>query len=258
MRLPALLTSIAALLLLPACGTTSNAANGEFAAPNSLMAGEIQGRIEQIPYQHREELVMNMQWLVQAGEQAIPALLQALKHDNAKVRSSCAWVLGMMRDRRVIPQLQAAVKDEAETVRLEVARSLILLGDLNYCPVLIEGLDSPRREVRFLSHEALKGVTGRDFGYDHLSEDAVSRHTAVLGWRQWWGDFSGDAWFATRYAQQHGLQAVQQQGQPAAPMGETRLQPELPPQPQPDAQPQPNGLPQPVVTPPNGGKPDGR
>jgi HEAT repeat protein len=74
------------------------------------MAGEIDQRIEQIPYQHREELLQNLLWLAQTGEQTIPAVLDGLRHDNPKVRSSCAWVLGRLRDRRTIPNLQAAVQ----------------------------------------------------------------------------------------------------------------------------------------------------
>lgn len=67
------------------------------------MAGEITRRVEQIPYQHREELLQSLMWLAQTGEQTIPALLTGLHHGNPKVRSSCAWVLGRIGDRRVIP-----------------------------------------------------------------------------------------------------------------------------------------------------------
>lgn len=217
MRLAAL--SLPALLLLSGCFSTSSGT--QFQAPNTLMGQEIDQRIEQIPFQHREELLQNLLWLTQGGEQCLPALLKGLRHENPKVRSSCAWVLGRVHDRRTIPDLQAAVRDQSETVKLEVARSLLLMGDLNYCPVLIEALDSDKKEVRFLAHEVLKTQTGRDFGYDHLSEDPTARHTAALGWRQWWGDYSGDTFFAQRYAQQHGLQAAQPQtGIPSAPMGE--------------------------------------
>ncbi|GAB4150233.1 MAG: hypothetical protein Fur0037_18730 [Planctomycetota bacterium] len=208
--------SVTALLsLLAGCTTGSpKKAESPFVKPNSLMAEEIENRISNIPYQHREELLMNLQWLAQQGETAIPALLRGLKNDDAKTRSSCAWTLGRIADRRVIPELQKCIYDESETVRLEVARQLLLLGDYSTAPTLIEGLDSERKEVRYLCHEALKSATGRDFGFDHLSEDETARTTAILGWRQWWSDYSGDALFAQNYAREHGLQAL------AAPMAE--------------------------------------
>lgn len=222
MRLPALF--LAALpLVLGACASSAPRQDG-FVQPNSLMSSEIDSRIQQIPYQHREELLQNMMWLAQTGEQTIPALLKGLKHENAKVRSSCAWTLGQIGDRRVIPELKVAANDTSEPVRLEVARTLVTLGDLSYCPKLIEGLDADNKAVRFLCHEALKGVTGRDFGFDHLSEDKVARHTAVLGWRQWWGEYSSDPWFAQSYAQQHGLPSTPVPPV-AAPMGEVQVTP---------------------------------
>ena len=201
------IAALTVLALLPFAGCTSSAPQNAspYAKPNSLMADEITSRIEQIPYQHREELLLNLQWLSQAGEQAIPSLLSGLQHDNAKVRSSAAWVLGRIRDRRVIPEMRTSLQDGNETVRLEVARTLLVLGDLATAPTLIEGLDSQRKEVRYLCHEALKSVTGRDFGYDHLAEDASSRRTAALSWRQWWGAYSGDTFFAQNYAAQNGL-----------------------------------------------------
>ncbi|HLQ36297.1 MAG TPA: HEAT repeat domain-containing protein, partial [Planctomycetota bacterium] len=191
------LSVLSSLLLLCGCGSSSHQQqqNG-FSAPNSLMSQEIDSRIDQIPYQHREELLQNLLWLSQSGEQTIPALLKGLSHDNPKVRSSCAWVLGRMRDRRVINDMEKHASDQSETVRLEVCRTLVVLGDLKFSPMLIEGLDSDHKEVRFLCHEALKSSTGRDFGYDHLSEDATQRRTAVLGWRQWWSEYSGDPFFA--------------------------------------------------------------
>ncbi len=206
----------AILLLLPACSTTDQPAEStSFQNPNSLMAGEITSRVEQIPYQHRDELLENLLWLTQQGEQTIPALLQGLRSDNAKSRSSCAWVLGRLRDRRTIPNLQTLMRDGDPSVRMEAARSLVTMGDLNWSSTLIEGLDSERKEVRYLCHEALKVATGHDFGYDHLNANETELRMATLRWRQWWGEYSGDTMFAQSYQRQHNLQ-------PSAPAGETQ------------------------------------
>ncbi len=204
------------LLALGACSLFSSEEKSVYAQPNSLMADEIENRVQQIPFQHRDELLTNLLWLAQTGETTIPTLIKGLKHDSPKVRSSCAWVLGRIHDRRTIPQLQSVQKDTNETVRLEVARSLVVLGDMKPAPSLIEGLDSEKKEVRFLCHEALKAATGRDFGFDHLSDNVTQRRMAVLGWRQWWSDYAGDPFFASNYQQRFQLE------QAAQPMVETQ------------------------------------
>ena len=237
MRIAALGATL--LIGFTACSTTSTTeTDSTYQQPNSLMGVEITRRVEQIPFQHREELLQNLMWLAQAGEQTIPALLQGLRHENPKVRSSSAWVLGRIRDRRTIPQLQAATRDNDPTVKLECARTLVVLGDLTYSPALIEGLDSERKEVRYLCHEALKTSTGHDFGYDHLNANKDQMQVSVLRWRQWWSEYSGDALFAQNYQAQHGIKIT-----PAAPGGETKPQDQSQPQPQTDGsqQPMPNG-----------------
>jgi hypothetical protein len=206
-----------ALLPLPACG----GGESPYVRPNDLMASEISNRVTQIPFQHRDELFQNLLWLAQSGEQAIPDLLTGLRNDNAKVRSSCAWVLGRISDRRTIPDLQRISKDANATVRMEVARTLVVMGDIKQSPTLIEGLDSDRTEIRFMCNEALKDATGRDFGFDHLSEDLMARRSSVLEWRTWWSELSGDSFFASAYAVENGLNQSPE-GMPAAPIGETR------------------------------------
>lgn len=210
------------LLAFAACSTTDSSSS-PYQQPNGLMGGEITRRMQEIPYQHRDELLQNLLWLAQTGEQTIPSLLEGLRSDNSKVRSSSAWVLGRLRDHRTIPNLQAAMKDSDPTVRLEVARTLVLLGDLVWSPNLIEGLDSDKKEVRYMCHEALKSATGHDFGYDHLNQDDNQLRVSVLRWRQWWSEYSGDRFFAQSYQQKHNLN-----GDAAAPMGETKGMPMTP------------------------------
>ncbi len=222
------------LLVLQACSTTGSSADNPYLQPNSLMAGEITRRVEQIPYQHRDELLQNLLWLAQTGEQSIPTLLTGLRHDDAKVRSSCAWVLGRIGDRRTITNLQATMNDGEQGVRLECARSLVAMGDIARAKVLIEGLDSDKKEVRYMCHETLKTATGHDFGYDHLNQNPTEMRVSVLRWRQWWTEYSGDVQFAQAYQQQHGIDAAL-----AAPAGEMR--PMTTPMPEPTPMPNGNG-----------------
>ncbi len=249
-------TGATLLLLLQACSTTPTASTSPFQQPNSLMAGEITSRVEQIPYQHRDELLQNLMWLSQTGEQTVPALLAGLQHENPKVRSSCCWVLGRIHDRRTIPNVQAVMQDAEPSVRMEAARSLVAMGDIVWSPALIEGLDSEKKEVRYMCHEALKTATGHDFGYDHLNQNDGELKLSVLRWRQWWSEYSGDVFFAQNYQQQHNLQPTV-----AAPDGETKPAVEVPPgnqtppvQPANGVQPNPGSQGQPVPNNrPNGG-----
>ncbi len=257
-------TAATLLFAFTACSTTGTS-DSPYQQPNGLMAGEITRRIEQIPYQHREDLLNNLMWLAQTGEQTIPSLLDGLHHESPKVRSSCAWVLGRIHDRRTIPSLQQAMRDSEQTVRMECARSLVTMGDLAWAPNLIEGLDSDRKEVRYMCHEALKTSTGHDFGYDHLNQNVAELKQSVLRWRQWWSEYSGDEYFAQSYMQANGLTA-----QPAMPMVEQKPMPPMPldnvqgndqPQPVPNNEPQtnppqtnPEGVVEQPATRPNGGK----
>ena len=219
MKIAALTTSVL-LFAFAACSTTSSSESVDttYGKPNSIVTGEIDTRVAEIPFQHRDELLENLLWLAETGEPAIPSLLKGMENSEPKVRSSCAWVLGRIGDRRVISELRNHASDSTEAVRLEVCRTLVLLGDLQQAPTLIEGLDSDRREVRYMCHEALKSATGRDFGYDHLTLDAGNRRSAVLSWRKWWSDYSGDTFFASNYATRYQLN---ENAVPAAPMGET-------------------------------------
>ena len=202
-------------LPLGGCGSPTYESN-EYAQPNMLMSKEIDRRVQDISFQHRDELYNNLLWLSQRGEQSIPALLKGMQSSEPKVRSSCAWALGRIGDRRTIPELQKSAQDPHETVRLEVARSLVEMGDMRQCPTLIAALDSDKVQVRAMSHDALKRATGRDYGFDHLTDNVEQRKQAVLRWRQWWGQLAGDPFFASQYAQQNGLASPG-----AAPMVET-------------------------------------
>ena len=207
-------TAATVLFAFAACSTTETVS--PYQQPNALMGNEINQRIAQIPFQHRQELLQNLLWLAQTGEQTIPALLDGLQDEHPKVRASCCWVLGRMRDRRTVQDLEPLTRDPETSVRMEASRSLVLMGDIDQAPNLILGLDSDRKEVRFMCHEALKSATGHDFGYDHLGVDVQERQLAILRWREWWGSYSGDLAFAQVYQREHGLTSYA-----AAPAGET-------------------------------------
>jgi hypothetical protein len=213
---------IALIVSLAGCSTTGPAPH-PYAMPNSLMRREIQSRISNFDFLHGQDLLNTMLWLqTKAGETAIVDLLGVLDHASPKVRCSAIWILGRIRDRRVIPDLRPLVSDKHAVVRLEAARSLVALGDLKYVTILIEGLDSDKPAVRYNCHMALKDNTKKDFGYDHLEDDDTLRRTTVLKWREWWARQSSDPWFAASYAREHGLPSASLDQVSALPTGETK------------------------------------
>ena len=213
------------VLSLSACATVEEKSH-PFAEANSLVRQEIQARIANIPFQHRQELLNNLLWLAtRGGEPAIPDLLTALQHAEPKVRSSAAWVLGRLRDRRVVANLRPLVMDENHSVRFEAARSLTLMGDMQHATMLIEGLDSDKVPVRYNCHMALRDATGRDFQYDHLEDDVATRRVAVLRWREWWGQQIAAPNFAKNYATMHKLTTPAAAPVPATPLVETTTAP---------------------------------
>ncbi|MFQ5504973.1 MAG: HEAT repeat domain-containing protein [Planctomycetota bacterium] len=186
---------IGMLAILSGCSTTSTE---PFTPAGKIMSQLIQERIDRIPYQHKDELLSNLQWLSQQGEQAIPYLVPALDHEVPKVRSNAAWVLGVIGDKRSIPFLQSHSEDSSPIVRLEISRSLLLLGDYSHVPELIEGLDSEHSHIRFLCFSVLSTTTGKKFDYDLREKDEAKRKKSVEQWRQWWNTQRGDAWFSEK------------------------------------------------------------
>ncbi len=201
--------SLLALLpvVLPSCSGTTSPKDAEFDSGGALMSSLIQERLDQVPYQRKDELMNNLLWLAQVGEPAIPKLKKALNSDNAKLRSNSAYVLGAIGDRRVIPFLRKYISDENQLVRLEVARSLILLGEYEGMPELLTGLDSDHLQVRAMCFDALKSVTGKTFDYDHRQKDQALRRESIRKWKDWWTAQSGEAW----------MQSHDSAGKPAGP-----------------------------------------
>ena len=122
-------------------------------------------------------------------------LIEALDHQVPKVRANAAWCLGQAGNRKAIPYLQRRAQDKNPTVRLEISRQLLFLGDYSQVGELITGLDSDNARVRFLSYEALRSTTGKDYGYDSRVASKDGRAEAVGKWQQWWEEQKKSQWF---------------------------------------------------------------
>lgn len=161
------------------------AMNGEYVAAPTFLKKEIEERVAALPYQTEQQLYDNLIRLAYIGEPAIPYLLDGLDDENARTRSSCAYVLGLMRDRRTIAPLTEHLEDPVPEVRYEIATSLCSLGVREGYPVLIEGLSDSDIRNRYKCHEALKMLTRLDYGYEHDAEPSA-RAAAIRRWQQWW------------------------------------------------------------------------
>src|SRR3954454_12443612 len=86
----------------------------------------------------------------------IDDLTRALTTDPSyKVRVQAALVLGKLKDKRAVPALQVALKDENESVRGVAAGSLGQIGDKSAAAALQEAVNDPSEFVR---NQAKKGL----------------------------------------------------------------------------------------------------
>jgi HEAT repeat protein len=97
--------------------------------------------------------------------EAIPALVQALRHDaDAATREAAAWALGLIGTDDVIDPLLESLADSAETpsVRGQAAESLSGARNARAIPSLIAALDDPSPEVRYWAAFALGELSAQD------------------------------------------------------------------------------------------------
>ena len=179
----------ALLVLLASCALFHHEEPFEEASP--ALKSEIDRLVKDLEYQHGAELLRSNQRLVYIGEPAIPTLLEALRSRDAKTKANATYVLGEIRDRRVVPYLEPLVENEDGSVRYEAAASLLVLGDWNVSvPVLFQGMRDPDRWNRFKAFSVLKNAFRQDFGYDWQAPEPA-REEAVKRFEEWWAKGGG-------------------------------------------------------------------
>lgn len=157
----------------------------DYQQPSPLLKEEVDMLLRELPYRHGPELIATLKRLVYIGEPAIEALVRGLRDEHPKTRSNAAYVLGEIRDRRVIPDLRKALSDESSDVRYEVAASLLILGDWSGIPELIEALDDEDPYHRYKAIQVLSSNTHQDLGYDYKASEQ-ERTAATERWRTWY------------------------------------------------------------------------
>ncbi len=108
-----------------------------------------------------------------AAGQALPVLLQRLRHPDSELRASSAKALGGIGDPRAAPALVEALHDPVWEVRSMAAKSLGCLRNPDAIPALQSILSDPSWWVRHNAAQALleTGVAGV-----HALEDSAAHH----------------------------------------------------------------------------------
>ncbi len=90
----------------------------------------------------------------------IDDLTRALMQDPSyKVRVQAALVLGKLNDRRAVPALMQALRDENESVRGVAATSLGRIGDRSAANALMQATNDSSEFVRAQARKALEAVS---------------------------------------------------------------------------------------------------
>lgn len=104
---------------------------------------------------------------------AVGPLIKALK-DDRNVRYCAAWALGEIGDKIAVKPLIEALKVLDYSVCCSAAKALAKIGDTRAVRPLIRLLKNGNKYVRLTVAEALKEITGQDFGTDYEQ------------WMEWW------------------------------------------------------------------------
>jgi hypothetical protein len=108
-----------------------------------------------------------------------------LQSPNSGTRWTAVTALGETRDPSVAPHLTPLLRDSDVFVRMATAR---VLGDLSApegIPALIEALEDVEAPVREAAESSLRQITGRNFHFDPLADEA-DRARKIRAWQQWW------------------------------------------------------------------------
>ncbi|MBN2584620.1 MAG: HEAT repeat domain-containing protein [Planctomycetes bacterium] len=147
---------------------------------------------------------------------AVPHLVEALKDERTNVQYAAAWALGEIGDQAAVEPLKLALRTPDMPGRLAFGAALAKLGrqigrdelirimdetttamqvqaaeamgdapHVDYVPTLVQRLSETNPRLTAAATEALRKITGQDFGYRPYASAAV-RSKALADWRQWY------------------------------------------------------------------------
>ncbi len=114
---------------------------------------------------------------------ALPALVSAL--EVSKTRLIAAETIEKLGLKEAIEHLAPYLDSEDPSVRVQIATSLAVLGDMSGMPALIEELDHPEYDRRFLANSRLTHFTKTDMGFN-AEQNKDQRKPAIAKWKSWW------------------------------------------------------------------------
>ena len=121
--------------------------------------------------------------LIKIGSFAVDYLIIALNDKDAEVRAQAAFVLGYVKDSRVVEPLIASLKDENSGVRKNAAIALIFYKDPRAAKPLIAVWNDENSEVRIKAAESVVSI-GVKANEPLLLE--LSNKNSYIRWRSAW------------------------------------------------------------------------
>jgi hypothetical protein len=116
----------------------------------------------------------------------LPLINDCLGDPSAVIRRTGAAALGGLPAEAADGPLAALLDDADAPVAMLAAAALAARRDLRCLPAYARWLDAGDFLTRYQSHAALRGLSGRDFGYDP-SLEADDRRAATGKWQAWAG-----------------------------------------------------------------------
>ena len=122
-----------------------------------------------------------------ADDPARAEVLAGLTHENPARRAGALFAIAAEGNRAAVRDVLPLLQDKHPYVRETAARLLERLDARVAVQSLIAVLDDEHVNVREAAVTALRGITGKAFGYDPRA-DTVERARAVTEWKAWWRD----------------------------------------------------------------------
>ena len=116
---------------------------------------EIRLLIKNLGNENRKTVLEAQEKLLETGEDAIPALIEALGNKNSLIRGNAAYTLGLTDNERAVKPLIEALKDENKVVRLWTITALGKLKKPESVSALIFTLNDEDKMIRAFSARAL-------------------------------------------------------------------------------------------------------
>jgi hypothetical protein len=126
---------------------------------------------------------LRVQWraaeaLVTLGPECMDSLISQLTSRNKDIRMGCIEVLGEIRDPRAVDPLLGVLNDTSNEIRLQAALALGQIGDAKAVDPLLKLLRDPDKYVRYGASLALRKTEWK-------TEDPVEQAYLFLGQQEW-------------------------------------------------------------------------